>query len=181
MKIIIFGASGTGTTTLGKSVAEHLNWEHLDADDYYWEVTNPPYQKKVQLAIRNEILKVDYRKHEKIVVSGSLVSWGDFWKTAFDLGVFLTLPKEIRMARLRQRENDRYGRELATNSKLQAQSKAFLEWAAQYDDPNFNGRSITQHQTWGNSLNCEIIQIGDLPNRDRLDIIVERILSHTTK
>jgi len=35
--IIVFGASGSGTTTLAKELARVLNFAHFDADDYYWQ------------------------------------------------------------------------------------------------------------------------------------------------
>ena len=49
MKILIFGASGAGTTTVGKNLAEILDYIHLDVDDYYWEKTTPPFQVKISL------------------------------------------------------------------------------------------------------------------------------------
>ena len=36
MGIIIFGASGAGSTTLGKEVARRLKFQYLDIDDYLW-------------------------------------------------------------------------------------------------------------------------------------------------
>ena len=95
MKIIIFGATGTGKRTLAKSISEKLNWTFLDADDYYWEKTNPPFQIKIPLERRNENLKKDFRNSRNVVICGSLCTWSKFWNTAFDLGVFLRLPKEI--------------------------------------------------------------------------------------
>ena len=35
-KIHIIGASGSGTSTLGKALAEVLPHNSLDTDDYYW-------------------------------------------------------------------------------------------------------------------------------------------------
>lgn len=35
MKILIFGASGAGTTTLAKEIAEQTGIKDLDLDDYY--------------------------------------------------------------------------------------------------------------------------------------------------
>ena len=175
MKLILFGASGTGTTTLGKSIAEKLNWIHLDADDYYWEITQPPFQKKVPLSKRNENLKADFTKHKNIVISGSLVTWSEYWNTAFDLGVFLRLPKQIRMKRLLAREIERYGKALNTNPEIKAKSKAFLEWAAKYDDKTFDGRSISQHRNWIKLLTCEMIELnGDLTNDDRLNAVIQK-------
>ena len=176
MKIILFGASGTGTSTLGKSISEKLKWTFLDADDYYWEKTNPPFQKKIPLDRRNEHLKADFRNHKNVILSGSLVTWGDFWNTAFDLGVFLILPKKIRMQRLYNRELERYGEALKTNETIKAKSKAFLDWAAKYDDASFDGRSIHQHRNWAKLLSCEIVELnGDLTNRERLELVIENI------
>jgi hypothetical protein len=36
LRILITGASGTGTTTLGGALAQQLNCGFFDADDYYW-------------------------------------------------------------------------------------------------------------------------------------------------
>ncbi|MEM9884692.1 MAG: AAA family ATPase [Bacteroidota bacterium] len=174
MKIIIFGASGVGTTTLGKSLAEKLNWTFLDADDYYWEKTNPPFQQKIELKRRNEQLKKHFLNHENVIISGSLVTWGAFWNSAFDLGAFLSLPKAIRMDRLRKREQERYGKTLETDQAIKEKSKAFLAWAGKYDDEKFNGRTITQHRKWISMLNCEVLEIhGDLTNGERQDRIIE--------
>jgi adenylate kinase family enzyme len=46
MRILITGASGSGTTTLGKTLASKLNWGFFEADDYYWLPTEPPYKKR---------------------------------------------------------------------------------------------------------------------------------------
>jgi adenylate kinase family enzyme len=69
MKIIIFGASGSGPTTLGRRLAEKLNYIHLDVDDYYWEKTWPPFQVKVSSNQRNAALTNDFEKHKNIIVS----------------------------------------------------------------------------------------------------------------
>ena len=47
MNILIFGASGSGITTLGKELEKHTDFVHLDVDDYYWEQTLPPFLEKV--------------------------------------------------------------------------------------------------------------------------------------
>ena len=83
MKIIIFGASGAGTTTLGRTLAEKLGWKHLDADDYYWEPTDPPFQYKIPLEERNRRLWRDLQAHQSVIISGSLVTWGSHWVDAW--------------------------------------------------------------------------------------------------
>ena len=45
-RIYITGAAGSGTTTLGAEIARSINAVHIDIDDFYWEVTDPPYATK---------------------------------------------------------------------------------------------------------------------------------------
>ena len=39
--IHIFGASGSGTTTLAEKISRELGYFHLDTDDYFWLPTDP--------------------------------------------------------------------------------------------------------------------------------------------
>ena len=43
-RINIFGASGSGTTTLAKALFKKLGIQHYDKDDYFWIQSNPPFQ-----------------------------------------------------------------------------------------------------------------------------------------
>lgn len=159
MKILIFGASGSGTTTLGKEIEKKTDFKHLDVDDYYWKKTEPPFQEKSSLKKRNDNLKVDFKKFENVVVSGSMVSWGKEWENSFDLAIFIRLNNDLRMKRLKTRETERYGKKLITDKKIQQNSKAFLEWADQYENPNFEGRSLKTHKNWIELLNCKALEI----------------------
>ena len=62
MKILITGASGSGTTTLGKSLSKRLNWGLIDADDYYWLPTDPPYQVGRQPGLRLQMMLAELDK-----------------------------------------------------------------------------------------------------------------------
>ena len=159
MKILLFGASGSGTTTLGNEIEKRTDFKHLDVDDYYWKKTNPPFQEKIPLNQRNENLKADFNKSENVIVSGSMVSWGKEWETAFDLAIFVRLENSERMKRLKKRETERYGEKLLTDKKIQENSKAFLEWANQYENPNFDGRTFKAHNNWIELLDCKILRL----------------------
>ncbi|MEO6565651.1 MAG: adenylate kinase, partial [Casimicrobiaceae bacterium] len=56
MHIHITGASGSGTSTLGAALANHLDVAHFDADDFYWLPTVPPYTAKRDPASRLTLL-----------------------------------------------------------------------------------------------------------------------------
>src|SRR5215471_7106483 len=110
-RIHIFGASGSGTSTLGSALAQHLQYQHLDSDNYYWLPTNPPFQIKRDIEERQKLLLDDLSASDSWVLSGSLCKWGDIAIPLFDVVVFLWLPSDIRFARLRNRESQRYGEE----------------------------------------------------------------------
>ena len=176
MKILVFGASGSGTTTLGDEIEKNTNFVHLDVDDYYWEKTNPPFQKKVDLAKRNSQLKKDVNTFDNVIVSGSMVSWGQEWETAFDLAIFMRLENNERMKRLKNREIERYGKKLLTDKQLQESSKAFLEWANQYENPNFKGRSLKVHLDWLELLDCKVLKLnGENDLADNLEKVLQEI------
>ena len=179
MKILIFGASGSGTTTLGKELGKTMSFIHLDADDYYWEQTEPPFQKKVPLEIRNQNLKADFNKYKNVIVSGSMVSWGKEWEKSFDLAIFIYLNSHDRMERLKKRELKRYGGSLKTDKTILQNSKVFLEWAKQYDNPTFKGRSLKIHDDWIKLLNCEVLRIkGEIALDDKVKIVLNKIKNY---
>jgi len=64
-KIHIIGASGSGTTTLGMALSQDLNYQHFDTDDFLWQPTKPPYQKKRSVEKREEILSEALAKHDQ--------------------------------------------------------------------------------------------------------------------
>jgi adenylate kinase family enzyme len=43
-RLHIFGASGSGTTSLATVPSLRHGHVHLDADDFYWLPTEPPFQ-----------------------------------------------------------------------------------------------------------------------------------------
>tara|TARA_R110002020_G_scaffold206745_2_gene412108 strand:- start:548 stop:1096 length:549 start_codon:yes stop_codon:yes gene_type:complete len=176
MKILIFGASGSGTTTLANEIETRTDFKHLDVDEYYWEKTNPPYQIKIPLTQRNENLRIDFMKFENVVVSGSMVSWGKEWETAFDLAIFMQLENTLRMERLKERETQRYGEKLLTDKIILKTSTEFLEWANQYENPNFKGRSLKIHNYWIEMLNCKVLRLnGATELSKKVEIVLNEI------
>ena len=101
MRVHIVGASGSGTTTLGRALAGRLGFTHLDTDDFYWLPGDPPFQHVRERGARQALLGAALAREPGWVLSGSLCGWGDGFIPLFDLVVFLWIPPEVRMARLR--------------------------------------------------------------------------------
>ena len=103
-RIHIFGASGAGTTTLGRALASALETQHFDTDDFYWYPTDPPFQRKRPVGARIELMDKLFLPRRDWVLSGSLDSWSNGVDHRFTLAIYLTLDTETRLARLRARE-----------------------------------------------------------------------------
>ncbi|MDR7857860.1 AAA family ATPase [Tissierella sp.] len=175
-RIHILGASGSGTSTLGKALSEKLNYWHFDTDNYFWKPTNPPFQEKRILEERQEILGRDLTKHKNWILSGSLCGWGDIFIPYFDLVVFLWIPKELRITMLIEREKSRHGEKIELKGNVYKQYKEFIEWASQYDDGDLNMRSKKLHEKWLNDLPCKILKLeGEFELEDNIDRVLEII------
>lgn len=175
MKLYIFGASGSGVTTLGGYLSANLAKPYFDSDEFFWEPSTPPFTVKREPAVRNAMLETALAAHDSWILGGSLVSWN--LQPAFDLAVFLWIPPEIRMERLKKRELERYGDVIYTDPERNALYNEFLDWAAGYDSKTPNGRrSLQLHEAWMKTLPCPVLELrGDLTTEERADAIISRL------
>ena len=147
-RIHILGAFGSGTTTLGRALAERLPCPHFVTDDYCWVPTDPPYTKQRERTERQQLLMDDDTVHDSWVVSGSLCGWGDVAIPFFALVVFLSMPPHRRMARLRHRQHARFGERMLPGGDMYESSQAFLARAASYDEGGLDIRSRQLYELW---------------------------------
>ncbi|MCU0451123.1 MAG: adenylate kinase [Bernardetiaceae bacterium] len=178
MKIHLFGASGTGVTTLGRALSARWGLPYFDTDDYFWEPTPVPFTVRRAPEVRDQLLASHLAPHPSWLLGGSsVIAWGEQWRTAFDLVVFLWLPPALRLARLRAREHARYGDALRTDPDRRRQFTDFMAWAAGYDDGSSGGsRTLANHEAWLASLACPVRQIrGDTTTEERVRLVGEAV------
>ena len=159
--IHILGASGSGTTTLGKRLADRIDGLHLDTDEFYWDQTGFAFEKKraVEERVRliEEQIEGQVEGDRSWVLSGSLCSWGDRLIRHFTDVVFLWAPWEIRERRLLAREASRYGHQALELGGLRHENHvAFIEWASRYDSAGLEQRSRRTHEEWYKNLPSRI-------------------------
>src|SRR5262245_27358892 len=109
-RILVVGASGSGTTTLARALAGELRIARLEIDDYFWSPTETPYRERRDERARLSLILTDLAKVRDCVLAGSVMNWGAELEDSFSLIVFLTLDAQVRVARLREREIARFGR-----------------------------------------------------------------------
>jgi hypothetical protein len=166
MRVLVTGASGSGTTTLGRALSRELKVTFFDVDDYFWVPTEPPYQRQRDPNARATLLAADLANVPQSVTAGSVINWGPALEDSFSFIVFLTLPAELRLARLREREVARFGR---------ADPK-FLEWAAQYDGGRLDVNSRAGDEMWIAQRQCPVVRIeGDSPVPERVASVMKAL------
>ena len=178
-RLHITGAAGSGTTTLGRALAVRAEIPHFDSDDYYWLPTDPPYREARPPEERLRLLEPDLRRTEEWVLSGSNVSWGEALIPRYGQVVFLRVPTEVRLDRLRQRERLRFGEEaIADGGVMHTNHLEFLDWASRYDDGPPSMRSLASHRQWLTRLTCLVLELtGEASVEKNLNAVERRLQS----
>ena len=171
--IHIFGASGSGTTTLGKKICEELGYTLMDTDDYFWMPTNPKFTQKRPKKERVELMKQDINKSENVVISGSLTDWGDELIPYFTLAIRIEMKQSVRIERLVKREKERYGSRIEPDGDMYQQHIEFVEWAKSYDNGGLDIRSKAMHDELEKSFPCKILY---LDGENNLEENFEKVL-----
>lgn len=176
-RIHIFGAPGSGVTTLGKALANRLGFPHFDTDDYYWFTEDElPYRRKRNTEHRRTLLQRDIDQTPQWVLSGALCGWGDVFIPSFDAAIYMWLPANLRLARIRERETGRYGvARLEEGGDLHNVFHKFLDWAANYDRNTGNLRSRAAELQWLEQLRCPVYRVeAEMPLESLTDWALEK-------
>lgn len=174
-RIHIFGASGSGTTTIAKSVCDKIKYSHFDSDHYFWLPTSDPFTLERPQEERIPLMENDLSNCDRWILSGSLTGWGDALIPLFDLVVFVYVPQEIRIERLTKREHEKYGEKILPGGSRHEASKAFLEWAASYDTGTSTGRNLAKHEKWLEGIECCVIKIINDSLEESVNTAIETI------
>jgi len=174
-RIHIFGASGSGTTTIAQVVAKTMGYKHFDTDDYYWLDTGQPYAQTRPIEERIALMEADLDPNGKWILSGSLDSWGDPLVPLFELVVFVYSPTELRIGRLEKRELERYGQDALPGGERHSATREFIEWAKGYDSGSLAGRSLPRHEAWLEKLECDVVRVTNINLEVAIDVVIRSL------
>lgn len=159
--INIFGSSGSGSTTLAKTIASEFEYKFIDVDDYLWQKTDPPFTKRNTNKIACKLITEELKDELPAVISGSLVGIADELKPRIDLFVYINLDKEIRIKRIKEREIVRFGKRVLPGGDLYEQHLSFLQWVSEYENNPETQRSRRQHLLWLDDVTKPVLKITD--------------------
>ncbi len=177
-RIHLTGASGSGTTTLGQTLARRFAIPHFDTDAFYFFPTPIPFEQKRPPEDRVRLMMELFAPSPGWVLSGSIGDWAEPIAALFDLVVYLDVPTEMRLARIQAREAARFGSDaVAPGGWRHEASEFFTRWAAGYETGALGGRSREKHDSWLASLTCPVLRLDGSRGLDDLAREIEAALS----
>jgi adenylate kinase family enzyme len=173
LRLHIFGASGSGVSTLGNALKNLWGIPYFDTDDYFWIPTEPPFVQRREETERNNLLKQNVEQHVSWIVGGSMIHWNICLDA--NLIIFLWLPPKIRLERLQSREFERYGLSLYIDKNRRQKFEHFLRWAEDYDNnTGIANRTLKAHEEWLNTITQPVLKIiGDVTIEEKILRIME--------
>lgn len=149
--IIVFGLNGCGKSTIGKELANLLNYKHMDIEDYYFMESEIPYSIERTREDCLNLMLDDIKKHENFVMSAVTGDFGEEIVSMYGLGVFITAPHAIRMERVEQRAINKFGDRVKEGGDMYQSEKAFMDFV--------KTRTLTKVEKWSETLKCPILHV----------------------
>ncbi|MCL2287538.1 MAG: hypothetical protein FWC32_14395 [Firmicutes bacterium] len=185
MGIIIFGASGAGSTTLGKEIAKRLNFQYLDIDDYLWRWdTKIPLTATRPVEERTELLLNAIKMHPRFILAGTIFSNQKLFEPVIDLAVFLSTPAEVCAQRVHTRELARWGERILPSGDMYKATRFhgdfddYVDNAQKYEtaDASKFGRKL--HEQWISELLCPVLRVDGMKSiAENADWVIEQFLN----
>ena len=149
--IILFGANGSGKTTLGRKLAHILNFKRMDAEDYYFRESQIPYTDARSKDEVISLMLADIEKHRQFIISTCIGDLGDIIPQLYALAVHISVPLDIRMERIKQREYDRFGDRVREGGDMYEQTQKHHDFII--------SRPLSRIDQWAQTLTCPVICI----------------------
>lgn len=168
--IIVCGLNGVGKSTLGKALAEKLNFYFIDVEDLYFPKTNSDYVY-ASPRTREEVEKLlfsEIKAHKNFIFSSVKGDYGEAVYPYFQYAILIDAPKDIRIQRVKNRSFQKFGNRMLLGGDLHEQEEHFFSFV--------NSRAENTVEEWVQCLNCPIIRVdGTKPIAENIDFIIEQI------
>ena len=170
MGILICGLNGTGKSTLGRLLADRMEYEFIDNEDLFFPKADSSYtfsnpRSKEEVI---QLLEEKISRNNQFVFAAVKGNYGDRLIASLDHIVLIEVPKQIRSKRVRNRSYQKFGDRILPGGDLyDTESK----WFSLTDS-----RPDNYVSDWLETVNCPVIRIdGTLPVENNLDYIVSEL------
>lgn len=169
-KIIVCGGNGAGKTTLGNALSVKLGYKFLDIEDYYFQKQNTDYiydnprtTEEVQKMLLN-----DFNKFDNFVFAAVKGNYNNEISDLFTHAVFISVSKEIRIKRVKERSYNKFGSRILYGGDLYYKEKSFIDMV--------NNRSDNYTLDWLNNVNIPIVKVDGTKPIDENVLIIQNKL-----
>lgn len=172
--IIVCGLNGAGKSTLGKALAEKLGFHFIDNEDLYFPKKDPNHiyasprsREEVEGLLLREI-----QAHENFVFTSVKGDYGVSVRTCFRYAVLVTVPRDIRLQRIRNRSLQKFGTRALPGGDLYEQEERFFDFAA--------ARPEDSVEKWIKTLDCPVLRVDGLrPVSENVGLIEKWLVAMT--
>ena len=164
---MICGLNGAGKSTVGAVLAEKLSFRFIDAEDLFFSKEGSAYEygrpRKKEDAIR--ILESFISTDRRFVFSSVIGDYGNKFLSALDRIVYIKVPKEERLKRVRSRSYSKYGERMLEGGDLFDAENAFFSMV--------RDRSEDYVENWLQTVDRPVIHIdGTKPVEESVSFLV---------
>lgn len=168
--ILLCGLNGAGKSTLGRALAQELRYHFIDNEDLYFPKKDPAYlyasprtRQEVEVLLLQEI-----RKHPEFIFASVRGDYGKEVTSLFRYAILLTVPREIRLQRIRRRSLEKFGDRMLPGGDLYEQEERFFALAA--------SRAENTVEEWLPALSCPVIRLdGTRPVPENVKRLLEQL------
>ena len=166
MAVIICGMNGSGKSTLGRALAEHLGWRFLDNEDLYFPKTDPAHPfavERTQDEVKQLLLEA-LRQDEQLIFASVRGNYGEAALPYYKAAVLVEVPREIRLARVKERSLRKFGQRMLPGGDLYESERRFFDIVA--------ARPEDYATRWLNGLDIPVLRVdGTRPVGENIAII----------
>ena len=166
-KIIVCGGNGAGKSTLGRVLADRLSCKFADIEGYYFPEPAADYPYET-VRTRDEVralLLADLRTYDNLVLASVKGDFGAEVEALLTAAVFVSVPKELRMKRVRDRSFSKFGGRMLPGGDLYERECQFFDLVSQR--PELDGAD------WLETASLPALEVdGTRPADDNAEVIL---------
>ena len=167
--ICVCGLNGSCKSTLACALAKELNFKHMDIEQYYFISTDNPYSSSRTREEVERLLLEDINKNHCFIFSAVNGDMMPEINDNYDLVVYLDVPLDMRMKRIRQRSIDKFGDRVLPGGDMYEQEESFFAYAEK--------RTPEKIEKWLKTLSCKAIRLdGTKPIQESVELIKSLLL-----
>ena len=165
----VCGLNGSGKTTLASALAKELNFKHMDIEQFYFTSTDNPYASSRTREEVERLLIEDIKQNSCFVFSAVNCDITPKINDNYDLVVYLDVPLDMRMKRIRQRAFDKFGDRVLPGGDMYEQEERFFAYAKK--------RTSEKIENWIKTLSCKVVRLdGTKPIKENVELVKSLLL-----